>query len=219
MEDASDAARLIAMPRICTSSAQYPSPAIRWVFLDRDGTLNVKPPAGEYIERPEVLELLPGAAEAVKMLNRAGLWTGVVTNQRGVALGRMSNEDLDAVHERLSELLHLEGASVDAIYACPHGLDECICRKPHPGLLLKAQREHPALDFARAAIVGDSSSDIQAGRRLGLTTVLISERDVDRVAAHVADHVVADPIQAARLLTRAVIVGAARRGAATMMSG
>src|ERR1700751_1057661 len=89
---------------------------ISWVFLDRDGTLNVKPPAGEYIERPDALRLVPGAAEAGRMLNGAGLWTGVATNQRGVALGRMSSADLAAVHARLRELLAEEGAVLDAIY-------------------------------------------------------------------------------------------------------
>jgi len=188
------------MPKARIVSVPQHSRAIRWVFLDRDGTLNVKPPDGEYIERPEALELLPGAAGAVRMLNRAGLWTGIVTNQRGVALGRMSTEDLDAIHERLKHLLRLEGAYVDAIYVCPHEVDECACRKPHPGLLLKAQGEHAALDFARAAIVGDSSSDVQAGMRLGLMTVLISGRDGDLTAARVADHVVGDLVQAASLL-------------------
>lgn len=169
------------------------------MFLDRDGTLNVKPPEGEYIEGPGALELLPGAAQAVRMLNRAGLWTGVATNQRGVALGRMSAEDLDAVHERLRGLLELEGAFVNAIYACPHQIGVCACRKPSPGLLLQAQSEHPDLDFSRAAIVGDSASDIQTGRQLGLTTVLVSGSEADRVAC-AADHVVGDPVQAASLL-------------------
>jgi D-glycero-D-manno-heptose 1,7-bisphosphate phosphatase len=173
---------------------------IRWVFLDRDGTLNVKPPDGEYIERPEALVLLPGAAEAVRMLNRAGLWIGVVTNQRGIALGRMSTEDLDAIHGRLKRLLHLEGAYVDAIYTCPHGIGACACRKPQPGLLLEARREHPALDFKHAAIVGDSLSDVQTGRRLGLTTMLVCQRGRDRSAVRVADHVVSDLLEAARLL-------------------
>lgn len=187
------------MPRPGITSKSQRNPAIGWVFLDRDGTLNVKPPDGEYVERPEELQLLPGAAEGVKMLNRAGLWTGVVTNQRGVALGRMSAEDLDLIHERLRHLLRLEGAFVDAIYACRHGVGECSCRKPEPGLLLQARAEHPALDFARAAIVGDSASDVQAGRGLGLTTVLISTGEEGR-AVHGADHVVADLVQAASLL-------------------
>jgi len=188
------------MPRVDSISRRPPSSEIRWVFLDRDGTLNVKPPDGEYVERPEALELLPGAADAVRMLNQAGLWTSLVTNQRGVALGRMSRRDLDDVHERLKRLLSLKRAAVDAIYVCPHGMDECACRKPRPGLLLQAQREHPALDFARAAIVGDSASDVQAGRCLGLTTILISERERDEVAAWGADHVVADIVQAAGVL-------------------
>jgi D-glycero-D-manno-heptose 1,7-bisphosphate phosphatase len=174
--------------------------AIKWVFLDRDGTLSVKPPDGEYIESPEALELLPGAATAVRMLNRAGIWTGVVTNQRGVALGRMSIEQLGAVHERLRRLLYLKDAFVDAIYACPHERGSCTCRKPQPGLLLQARREHPAIDFARSAIVGDSLSDMQAGRRLGITTVLISGQERARSAARVVDHVVPDLGQAARLL-------------------
>ncbi len=190
------------MSRAPTSRASNRDGAIGWVFLDRDGTLNVKPPDGEYVERPGELELLPGAAEAVRMLNRAGLWTGVVTNQRGVALGRMSTGDMDAVHERLERLLRLEGAFVDAIYACPHGIDECECRKPRPGLLLQAQNEHPSLDFERAAIVGDSPSDVQAGRRLGLTTVLICASGCDPGPA-AADHVVADLVQAAGLLIEA----------------
>jgi len=188
------------MSRVRTTSAPLRKRDIRWVFLDRDGTLNVKPPDGEYVERPEALELLPGAAEAVKMLNRAGLWTGVVTNQRGVALGRMSTEDLDAVHERLRYLLRLEEAFLDAIYVCPHEIGVCDCRKPQPGLLLQAHSEYPALDFAQAAIVGDSSSDVLAGRQLGLTTVLISRKDGDRAETCDADYVVGDPVQAANNL-------------------
>jgi D-glycero-D-manno-heptose 1,7-bisphosphate phosphatase len=194
-----DSARLIAAPQVSANPAPRRDAPIRWVFLDRDGTLNVKPPDGEYIERPDALELLPGAAEAVRMLNQAGVWTGVVTNQRGVALGRMSADDLDAVHQRLRSLLRLEGAYVDAIYACPHGIDTCQCRKPHPGLLLQAQSEHPELDFAGAAIVGDSSGDVQAGRRLGLTTVLLSISE-DDLARRAAEHVAPDLIQAASLL-------------------
>jgi D-glycero-D-manno-heptose 1,7-bisphosphate phosphatase len=196
-----DSARPIVAPVDSANAAPRREAPIRWVFLDRDGTLNVKPPDGEYVERPEALELLPGAAKAVRMLNHSGLWTGVVTNQRGVALGRMSAEDLDAVHEHLKHLLRLEGAYVDAIYACPHGINECECRKPRPGMLLRAQREHPELDFARAAIIGDSSSDMQTGNQLGLATVLISEKSGDRAAADVvADYVVADLLQAAGLL-------------------
>ena len=183
----------------------FPAPqrdrAIQWVFLDRDGTLNAKPPDGEYIEHPEALELLPGAAEAVRAFNRAGVWTGVVTNQRGVALGRMSIEDLNAIHERLMHLLSAEGAFLDAIYVCWHQIGTCGCRKPDPGMLLKARSDHPGLDFARAAIVGDSPNDMQAGRRVGLTTVMISADVRDQTTAVGVDHVVADLAAAALVLT------------------
>jgi D-glycero-D-manno-heptose 1,7-bisphosphate phosphatase len=195
------------MSRSPTVSASSSRHAIKWVFLDRDGTLNVKAPEGEYVERPEDLALLPGAAEAVRAFNRAGLWTGVVTNQRGVTLGRMSMGDLDAVHDRLRFLLGLHGASVDAIYVCPHQVGECDCRKPEPGLLLRAQSEQPGLDFARAAIVGDSISDVQAGRRLGLRTVLIADdpsgAQHGQAPAETVDHRVADLAQAARVLLAA----------------
>ncbi len=183
-----------------TVLAPRPDRGIRWVFLDRDGTLNVKPSPGEYVEHPDALELLPGAGEAVRMLNCAGMWTGVVTNQRGVALGLMSAEDLEAVHERLRFLLDLDGAYIDAIYACPHGLDQCTCRKPQPGLVLRAQSEHPTLDLSRAAIVGDSASDMLVGRRLGLMTILIDGEQQQPERPDIADHIVADPIQAAELL-------------------
>jgi D-glycero-D-manno-heptose 1,7-bisphosphate phosphatase len=190
------------MSRVRTASAPQCDRTIRWVFLDRDGTLNVKPPDGEYIERPDALKLLPGAAEAVGMLNRAGLWTGVITNQRGVALGRMSTEDLQDVHRRLAALLSREGAILDAIYSCPHESGLCTCRKPQPGMLLAARDEHPALDFDQAAIIGDSLSDMQAGRSVGVRTVLIDPNvaEGDLAAAELADHVVADPVQAASLL-------------------
>lgn len=183
-----------------------PSPrglGVRWAFLDRDGTLNVKPADGEYVEHPGSLELLPGAAEAVRTLNRAGIWTGIVTNQRGVSLGRMSIENLEAVHQRLTYLLGQHGACLDAIYTCPHGVDECDCRKPRPGMLLQAQSDFPALDFAQAAIVGDSPSDIQAGRALGLKTILLSSVGTGAESASSdADFVVADLGEAASLLTQ-----------------
>jgi D-glycero-D-manno-heptose 1,7-bisphosphate phosphatase len=165
------------------------------VFLDRDGTLNVAPPPGDYVERPVQLRLIAGAAKAVRMLNDAGVWTSVVTNQRGIALGRMSLADLDAVHDRLRTLLADEHARIDAIYACPHGLDACECRKPLPGLLLQAQREHPAIDLTDAAMVGDSSSDMLAGRRLGLTTVLLRDHEARQSRGQAPDHSAAGDLQ------------------------
>ncbi len=177
--------------------------AVRWVFLDRDGTLNAGPPAGQYITNPKALSLLPGAGEAVRMLNQAGVWTGLVTNQRGVALGRMTIAQLAAVHSRLVQLLSDQQARLDAIYYCPHEVGVCGCRKPQSGMFLRARREQPDIDFKRAAIVGDSLNDIEAGRRLGLSTVLLCPPGRTDPAIHLADHVVPDLLQAARLLLRA----------------
>jgi D-glycero-D-manno-heptose 1,7-bisphosphate phosphatase len=158
-----------------------------WVFLDRDGTVNRKPARGEYVTRPDDVALLPGAAAVIRRLNDAGIGVAIVTNQRGVALGRMTTDDVDAVHARLGLLLEMEGARVDAVYACFHEVGTCDCRKPQPGLLLRAQRELDGVDFAKAAVVGDSAIDIEAGRRVGARTVLISESPNERC---LADHVV-----------------------------
>jgi D-glycero-D-manno-heptose 1,7-bisphosphate phosphatase len=180
------------------SSAERPRGAIDWVFLDRDGTLNVKRPRGSYVAHPDQLELLPGAAAAVARLNRAGLRTCLVTNQRGIALGLMSNADLDAVHERLVALLGAEGGRLDAIYACPHEEGQCSCRKPAPGLLLRAQAEQPEIDFARSVIVGDAATDMQVGRALGLHTVMIAGEQPPSVLE--ADLVVGDLAEAVELV-------------------
>ncbi|MDT4894518.1 MAG: D-glycero-D-manno-heptose 1,7-bisphosphate phosphatase, partial [Pseudonocardiales bacterium] len=112
----------------------------RWhtVFLDRDGTINVKAAEGEYVTDPNAVELLPGAAAAIRRLNESGRMVVVVSNQRGVARGVFSRVQLDAVTGRLVRLLAAEGAHVDAFYYCTHGQGECDCRKPLPGLLLRA---------------------------------------------------------------------------------
>ncbi len=140
-------------------------------FLDRDGTINEPAAAGEYILDPGEVRLLPGAAEAIARLNALPAKVVVVTNQRGIALGRMSETDLAAVNERLRELLAEGGAALDAIFHCPHGLDSCNCRKPGPGMFERAAREVEGVRLGGAAMIGDSALDVEAGRRLGLTTV------------------------------------------------
>lgn len=141
-------------------------------FLDRDGTINVKAPEGEYVERPDELRLLDGAAAAVARINAAGIPVFVVTNQRGIALGRMTEDDLAAVHARLDALLAREGARVDAYYHCPHEKGACDCRKPGTALFERAAREH-GVELGRSFVVGDAESDVEAGRRVGARTVLL----------------------------------------------
>jgi D-glycero-D-manno-heptose 1,7-bisphosphate phosphatase len=146
------------------------------VFLDRDGTLNVKAPEGEYVTAPDELELLPGAAQAVARLNAAGARVVIATNQRGIARGRMTPADLEAVHAKLARELAQAGAHVDAIFACPHDHGECDCRKPGIGLFRQARDADPDIDFADSVMVGDSPSDVEAGRAAGMATVGIGPR-------------------------------------------
>jgi D-glycero-D-manno-heptose 1,7-bisphosphate phosphatase len=148
----------------------------RWtVFLDRDGTINRKAPEGDYVRSPDALVLLDGAAAAIARLRSAGARVVVVTNQRGVALGRMSLADLAGVHQQLQLELATAGAQVDAIYSCPHEVGSCDCRKPAPGLFLQAVDDDPLIDLGGSAIVGDSLSDIEAGNRFGMVTVLLRD--------------------------------------------
>lgn len=156
----------------------------RTAFLDRDGTVNVKPPEDDYVTDPEGLVLLPGAARAVAELNAAEMLVVLVTNQRGVARGLMTLADLDAVHAQLRASLAQEGAHLDAILVCPHERDTCACRKPEPGLLLEAARTVPGVELANAALVGDAPSDIEAAHRAGVPAVRIGT-DVDSLAAAV----------------------------------
>jgi D-glycero-D-manno-heptose 1,7-bisphosphate phosphatase len=146
----------------------------RWTaFLDRDGTINEQPPAGSYVLAPGQLRLLPGACGAIRRLNRAGWRTVVVTNQRGIARGMMSEHDLRMVHERLLELLGDCGATIDRIYHCPHEVGSCDCRKPGTGLLERARSEDSEISFDRAVLIGDSRKDIDAGHAAGIRTVAI----------------------------------------------
>lgn len=143
------------------------------VFLDRDGVLNVAASAGEYIQHPQDLLLLPGVGEALRRLGQAGYHLIVVTNQRGVALGRMSEGDLEQVHGELRRQLEAGGARLDLILACPHGMDEgCACRKPRPGMLIEGARLL-GLDLSASWMVGDNHSDMQAGRAAGVRCVRV----------------------------------------------
>ena len=123
--------------------------------------------------------LLPGAAEAVGRLNRAGVRVVVVSNQRGIALGLYSSADVDAIHSALQELLAHHGAHVDGFYFCSHDKGQCNCRKPLPGLFEQAVAEFPEITAATSVMIGDSLSDIDFGRRLGMLTVFI-EGDPER---------------------------------------
>lgn len=143
-------------------------------FLDRDGTLIRKPPEGRYVGDPAEVELLPGVGAAVRDLNRAGAAVHVVTNQRGVALGRMSSEDVDRVNTRVAELLAADGGEVDGWWVCPHQQGTCTCRKPLPGLLLAALATVPSARPGRCVVIGDAESDVAAGRAAQVPGILLA---------------------------------------------
>jgi D-glycero-D-manno-heptose 1,7-bisphosphate phosphatase len=142
----------------------------RAAFLDRDGVINQKAPEGQYVTRWEDFHLLPGVIEGIAQLNRAGLRVIVVTNQRCVAKGLLTETALKRLHRRMSDHLAQAGAKIDAIYYCPHELEpSCDCRKPAPGMLLEAARSH-GLDLAASWMIGDADSDLQAGKNAGCRT-------------------------------------------------
>lgn len=149
------------------------SRALRTVFLDRDGVINEKMPEGSYVRSSRELRLLDGAADAIARMNRAGLRVFVVSNQRGIALGLYAIEDVQAIHAALQILLAERGAHVDGFYFCPHDKDQCNCRKPLPGLFEQAVAAFPQIEAASSVMIGDSLSDIEFGRRLGMRTIFI----------------------------------------------
>lgn len=170
------------------------------VFLDRDGTINVKPAERDYVTAPADLVLLPGSARAVAELNAAGLTIILITNQRWLSGPSGDPALYAAVHERLERLLAAEGAWLDAAYHCPHAVATCDCRKPAPGMLLRAARDHQ-LDLSRAVTIGDSDTDLLAGRSAGTATVLLHPTAEDQATAD-ADAVACDLPAAVRLILR-----------------
>jgi len=146
---------------------------LRTVFLDRDGVINRKMPEGEYVSSWERFALLPGVQAAIARLNEVGLRVIVVTNQRGVALGKYTVADVEAVHSNLQNALAAEGAHVDGFYFCPHDKRACDCRKPLPGLFHQARKDFPEITAESSVIVGDSLSDVEFGKGLGMRTVFV----------------------------------------------
>ncbi len=150
----------------------YPG-LVQTVFLDRDGVVNEKMPEGRYVTCWSEFQLLPGAVEAIGLLNRAGLRVVVISNQRGIALGLYTAEDVRTVHAEFQRLLEAFGAHVDGFYFCPHDKGQCNCRKPLPGLFEQAVADFPGITAASSVMIGDSLSDIDFGRRLGMVTAFI----------------------------------------------
>ena len=145
-------------------------------FLDRDGVLNRKMPEGQYVSQWSKFKVLPGVVEAIRRLNEASVLVIVVSNQRGIAKGLYTESDVLDIHARFQASLNADGAHIDRFYFCPHDQNECECRKPRAGMFKQARRDFPALRAEACAMIGDSISDIEFGRRLGMRTVWIKGR-------------------------------------------
>jgi D-glycero-D-manno-heptose 1,7-bisphosphate phosphatase len=144
--------------------------AKRFILLDRDGTIIVEK---NYLASPDAVALLPNAAAGLRMLRSLGFGLVVVSNQSGIGRSYFTTADAELVHLRLKELLAQEGVALEGIYFCPHTPESaCDCRKPEPGLVLRAAAD---LQFAppQAIVIGDKPADIALGKRLGAKTVLV----------------------------------------------
>ena len=140
------------------------------------------------LRKTDEFELLPGVTEAIRNINDSGYLSIVVTNQPVIARGEVSYEQLDEIHNKMETLLGADGVYLDGIYFCPHhpdkGFDgeipelkyDCECRKPKPGMLLKAARDFN-IDLSSSWMIGDGKNDILAGKNAGCKTVLISDKD------------------------------------------
>jgi D-glycero-D-manno-heptose 1,7-bisphosphate phosphatase len=148
---------------------------MRAAFLDRDGVINRNAPHGDYIRSVRQMEILPGVAEAIRMLNELDFRVFVVTNQRGVSRGLMSEDDVKAIHTFLTEQLDQAGARIDAIYYCPHEEGSCECRKPATGMFFKALEDFPEVAVADSVVIGDSWRDMEAAQALGCARIFIAE--------------------------------------------
>jgi heptosyltransferase II len=189
------------------------------VFLDRDGTLNSDP---GYLRSPDALELFPGVPEALATLHRAGARLIIVTNQSGVARGFLTLENLEQIHHKLRHLVSAAGASIEAIYFCPHHPEEaCRCRKPEIGMIEQAVRERQ-VNPARSYVIGDQPRDMELAKRIGARSVLVTtgEKTAPVPPEGAAQHVVPDAVlPSLREAAEWIVTDARRRCQPSALSG
>lgn len=172
------------------------------VFFDRDGTLNWPAPPREYIRQPRHLQLLPGAATAVRRVRDMDFLAILATNQRWLSEPGADPQVYGSIELELSRLLAAEGARLDASYTCPHAADSCDCRKPRPGLLLRAA-DDLCVSLPDSYFIGDSLTDAAAGSAAGVTSILISSGPVLDASRRQAGYVVNNIEQAVEVIVKA----------------
>ena len=149
----------------------------RAVFLDRDGVIIEDVP---YLSSTEKIKLISGAAQGIRLLNKLNFKVIIITNQSAVARGLVTEEELSEIHKELIRKLEDQGAKIDALYYCPHHPQGrikqfrkvCVCRKPSPGMILKAAKEY-SIDLGSSYMIGDKLSDVQSARKAGCIPILI----------------------------------------------
>ena len=143
----------------------------RVVLLDRDGIINRMRP--DYVKRWDEVEIIPGSLETLARLSRGGCELIIVTNQSAIGRGLVSRKTVDEIHDRMAVLIDERGGNIRAFLVCPHTpADGCDCRKPAPGLLLRA-RDELGVDLSNAVMIGDQLSDVEAARPAGCRAILL----------------------------------------------
>lgn len=159
------------------------------LFLDRDGVINKR--LEGYVEDPSQFELLPEVDTALRYFSEIFERIIIVTNQQGIGKEIMTHEQLHSVHTHFLKLVDIAGARIDSIYYCPHlAVYEPACRKPNPGMALQAQAEYPKINFRKSIMIGDTESDMQFGKRLGMTTFYVNtqaHKDADYLVSSLYD--------------------------------
>ena len=148
------------------------------LFLDRDGIINER--VDGYITDWKGFIFKTDFIDSISSLATLFSRIILITNQQGIGKGLMSKRDLEIIHEKMLKSIQEYGGRIDQIYYCPHLAEEnCSCRKPKPGMALKAKEKYPDIDFNKSVMIGDTGRDIVFGRSLGMKTVYIPSREED----------------------------------------
>jgi D-glycero-D-manno-heptose 1,7-bisphosphate phosphatase len=143
------------------------------LFLDRDGVINVKLDE-RYVQNPSEFEFMPGAKRAIHLLSTIFKRILIVTNQQGIGKGLMSVTDLSFLHDYMLAEITKSGGRIDKVYFCPHlASEKCGCRKPNAGMIHQAKLDFPGINIGNSYLVGDSLSDVEAGKRMNLITIRV----------------------------------------------
>jgi len=150
--------------------------SLKVAFLDRDGVINKKQAKGDYVTSVKRFELNEDIFNVLKRLTEDGFKLIVITNQRGISRGLMTENDLGAIHELMELELQKRGIEILDIFFCPHGHNECLCRKPKPGML-QAAAEKYNINLAESVLISDSMHDVEMGKNFGIGKCIYVEND------------------------------------------